>query len=447
MNKNDIFEIEITGVTDEGSGVGRAEGMAVFVPYALPGELVRVIIVKVLKSYAFGKLIEVIRPSAHRVKAECEYFYKCGGCCYWNADYAEELRIKRQTVEDCIRRIAGLDTEVPPVLGAESRRGYRNKGQFPVNSGGIGIYAPNSHRVVDMDRCIIQDETNPTVIGCVRDWMRGFEVAPYDEETDSGTVRHIYTRTGGGRLMVCIVTRTAELPHADALVGALRGNVPNLSGVLQNVNDKKTNVVLGKRFRTLWGDDFLIDSIGDKRFKISPLSFYQVNGAQTKALYDKALEFADLSGRETVWDLYCGIGTIGQYAADKAARVIGVEIVADAVANAKENAKLNGLTNTEYYCGAAEEVVPTLLKKGLKPDAIILDPPRKGCDRSLIETAAGTRAKKIVYISCKPSTLARDLKLFDGFGYKTVRIQPVDMFPGTAHVETVVLMSKVNPGK
>ena len=358
MNKNDIFEIEITGVTDEGSGVGRAEGMAVFVPYALPGEIVRVIIVKALKSYAFGKLMEVIRPSAHRVKAECEYFYKCGGCCYWNADYAEELRIKRQTVEDCIRRIAGLDTDVPPVLGAESRRGYRNKGQFPVNSEGIGIYAPNSHRVVDMDRCIIQDETNPAVIGCVRDWMRDFEVAPYDEETDSGTVRHIYTRTGGGRLMVCIVTRTAELPHADALVGALRGNVPNLSGVLQNVNDKKTNVVLGKRFRTLWGDDFLIDSIGDKKFKISPLSFYQVNGAQTKALYDKALEFADLSGRETVWDLYCGIGTIGQYAADKAARVIGVEIVADAVANAKENAKLNGLTNTEYYCGAAEKVAP-----------------------------------------------------------------------------------------
>lgn len=443
MNKNDIFKTEITGITDDGCGVGKAEGMAVFVPYALPGELVEIIIVKVNKNYAFGKLNTVIKPSPYRTKSECPYFYKCGGCQYQNVDYSEELRIKRQTVSDCIRRIGGIDAPIPEVLGAENTREYRNKGQFPVSADGIGIYAPHSHRVIDMDSCIIQNRENSRVMRAVREWMSEYDIPPYSEEHDSGTVRHIYTRTGGGKITVCIVTKTPDIPHPDALIDKLSAYVPNISGILHNINRDKTNVVLGKNFRTLWGDDFLIDSIESRRFKISPLSFYQVNNAQTEVLYDKVLEFADLHGGETVWDLYCGIGTIGQYLADKAARVIGVEIVPAAIDNAKENARLNKLDNTEYYCGSAEKITPILLGKKLSPDVIILDPPRKGCDASLIETAVKAAPKKIVYVSCKPSTLARDLKLFADKGYETLKIQPVDMFPRTAHVECVVLLTKV----
>ncbi len=447
MRKNDIFETEITGITDNGNGVGRAEGLAVFVPYALPGEIVRIIILKVNKTYAFGKLDAIIKPSPYRIKSECPYFYRCGGCQYQNTDYAEELRIKRRTVQDCINRIGGLDIDVPEVLGAEKYSGYRNKGQFPVGQDGIGIYAPHSHRIIDMENCAIQNAETPQVIHCVREWMSECGVAPYCESDGSGIVRHIYTRCGGGRITVCIVTRGKELPHSEKLISKLKSQVPNISGILHNINNEKTNVVLGSEFHTLWGEETLTDNIGNKKFKISPLSFYQVNNAQTKVLYDTALKFADLHGNEIVWDLYCGIGTIGQYAADKAARIIGVEIVPEAVENAVENACLNRLTNTEYYCGAAEKIAPILLGKKLFPDVIILDPPRKGCDASLIETAVKAAPKRIVYISCKPSTLARDLKIFGEKGYRTLKIRPVDMFPRTSHVETVALMTRVDESR
>lgn len=441
MKKNDIFEIEITGITDEGDGVGRAEGVAVFVPYALIGETVRVTIVKVLKNYAAGKLLEVLAPSPDRIKAECPYFYKCGGCRFWNVDYTAELEYKRKKVEDCLKRIGKIDIGVPPVLGAKDIRGYRNKGQFPVSGDGIGIYAQHSHRVIDIDGCIIQDKSNPDVLKSVREWMSEFDIEPYNEETGKGCVRHIYTRTGDSGILVCIVTNCEKLPHSDKLVELLRKNVEGLTGVLQNLNDKKTNVVLGKRFRTLWGDDFLIDSLGDCRFKLSPLSFYQVNKTQTEVLYDKAAEFAEISGKEVVWDVYCGIGTIGQFMASHAKKVVGIEIVPQAIENARENARLNGIENAEYYCGTAEEVAPKL--KGEKPDVIILDPPRKGCEESLLRTVAKTKAKRIVYVSCKPSTLARDLKILVELGYKVEAVQPVDLFPRTHHVECVVLMSKV----
>ncbi len=443
MKKNEIVEIEITGTTDEGMGVGRADGIAVFVPYALPGETVRAIIIKVAKSYLVGKLLGVVKPSDARVKSECEYFYKCGGCQYWNVNYETELDYKRQQVEDCLRRIGGLDIEVPPVLGGKNCRGYRNKGQFPVSGDGIGIYAAKSHRVIDVDKCIIQDETNPDVLFCVREWMKNYNIEAYNEETDKGIVRHIYTRSGKGGLMVCIVTRIDSLPHTEELVEGLRLAVgEKLCGILQNVNKAKTNVVLGKTFKTLWGDDFLIDSIGEYKFKISPLSFYQVNNAQTVVLYDKAMEFAGLTGKETLWDMYCGIGTIGQYMSKGAAKIVGVEIVEDAVRNARENARLNGIENAQYFCGAAEEVAPRLLEKGLKPDVVVLDPPRKGCDAKLLETVAGVKPKRIVYVSCKPSTLARDLKVLDALGYKTEKVQPVDLFPRTSHVECVVRLCR-----
>lgn len=442
MNKNDIFEIEITGLTDDGMGVGRAEGMAVFIPYALPGETVRAIIIKVMKNYAAGKLLDIIHPSAERIKSECEYFYKCGGCQYQCVSYEAELRYKRQNVEDCIRRIGRIDTEVLPVIGAKDCKFYRNKGQFPVSPDGIGLYASRSHRVIDMDKCLIQDDTTPIVIKCVREWMSEFDISAYDELQNKGTIRHIYTRCGKSGIMVCIVTVSDKFPHCDELVEKLRREVPTLSGILQNINDKKTNVVLGKTTKLIWGNDCITDNIGNLSFRISPQSFYQVNKAQTKVLYDKAIEFAELSGYETVWDMYCGIGTIGQYAAERAAQVAGVEIVSRAVENARENAKLNGIKNVRYFCGAAEEIAPKLMKNGLRPNVIFLDPPRKGCDEALIKAAAASGAKRIVYVSCKPSTLARDLKKFGEFGYVTEKIQPVDLFPRTAHIETVVQMTK-----
>lgn len=440
MKKNDIFEIEITGITDEGDGVGRAEGMAVFVPYALPGEKIKVIIVKVLKSYALGKLMEVIKPSKDRIKAECRYFYKCGGCRFWNVEYETELEYKRQKVKDCLERIGKIFTDVAPTIGCESCKGYRNKGQFPVTEDGMGIYARHSHRVIDMDECIIQGEENPDVLGAVRDWMTKFDVEPYDEERHSGCIRHIYTRSGDSGVLVCVVTRTDEIPAGDELIDILKERVHGLSGVIQNINPKRTNVVLGREFRTLWGDEFIVDSIGNVRFKISPVSFYQVNSRQMRVLYDKVLEFAELSGKETVWDLYCGIGTIGQYLAHKAKKVVGIEIVERAIVDAKENAKLNGIENAEYLCGAAENIVHKL--KGGRPDVVILDPPRKGCEESLLNTVADSGTKKIVYVSCKPSTLARDLKILTNLGYEVKAVQPVDMFPRTHHVETVCLMSR-----
>ncbi len=440
MKKNDIFEIEITGTTDEGDGVGRAEGMAVFVPYALLGERVRVVIVKVLKNYAAGKLLEVVTPSKNRIKSQCKYFYKCGGCRFWNVDYQAELDYKRQKVEDCIRRIAKLDIEVPAVLSAESQCGYRNKGQFPVSRDGIGIYAQHSHRVIDIDGCIIQDETNPSVLAAVREWMREYDIEPYDEISGKGCVRHIYTRTGDSGRLVCIVTNCEKLPHSEELVDILRKNVDGLSGVLQNFNNKKTNVVLGTRFRTLWGSDYICDRLGDCTFKLSPLSFYQVNKAQTEVLYSVARDFAQLSGGEIVWDLYCGTGTIGQFMAKSAKKLVGIEVVPQAVANAKENAELNGIKNCEYHCGTAEEVAPRL--KNERPDVVILDPPRKGCEESLLKTVAKTGTKRIVYISCKPSTLARDLKILAELGYKAERLQAVDLFPRTPHIETVCLLNK-----
>ena len=440
MKKNDIFEIEITGTTDDGDGVGRFDGMAVFVPYALLGEKVRGIIVKVMKNYAFGKLLEVITPSPSRIKAECEYFYKCGGCRFWNTEYEKELEYKTQKVKDCLERLGRISAEVRPVVGCERVKDYRNKGQFPVSKDGIGIYAQHSHRVVDVNRCIIQGDENPRVLAAVRSWMTKHGIEPYDEETGSGSLRHIYTRSGDSGILVCIVTATAKLPFEKELVDELRAGVEGLSGVLQNINDKKTNVVLGKKFRTLWGQDHLIDSIGDLKFKISPLSFYQVNKEQTKVLYDKAKEFAALSGKEVVWDLYCGIGTIGQYMAGTAKKVVGIEVVPQAIENAKENMRLNGIQNAEYYCGTAEAIAPKL--RGEKPDVVILDPPRKVGEESLLKTVARTEPKRIVYVSCKPSTLARDLRVLEDLGYRTVAVQPVDMFPRTPHVECCVLLCR-----
>ncbi len=442
MKKNDIYEILITGISDEGYGVGRAEGIVVFVPFALIGETVRVVIIKVLKSYSVGKILDVVSPSKKRIKSSCEFFYKCGGCCFQNVDYEEELKYKKQFVDDCIRKISKLCFDISDIIGAKETFNYRNKSQFPVSPDGIGIYAPKSHRVIDMNKCLIQAEDTEVIIKTVREWMNKYNISPYDEQSDTGCIRHIYTRSGKTETMVVIVTRTKKVKFTDELVKMLRQADDRICSVMQNINLKRTNVVLGEELKVLWGKDYITDSIGDKIFKISAFSFYQVNNEQTKVLYDVAAKFADIKKTDTVWDLYCGIGTIGQYVASGAKKIVGVEIVDAAVKNAEENAKINNLKNCEYFCGSAEKIVPKLLAKGYNADIVILDPPRKGCDLKLLETVVKSNTKKIVYISCKPSTLARDLVFLTENGYKVNEIQPVDLFPRTSHVETVVLLSK-----
>lgn len=442
MRKNEVFEIEITGMTDEGDGVGRAEGRAVFVPYTITGETVRVIIVKVLKNYAYGRLLDIIKPSEARLKSQCEYFYKCGGCQLWHMNTEKELEYKRQKVTDCLKRIGGLDIEAEPVLNPSERIQYRNKAQFPVTPSGTGFYRRNSHDVIPLDDCIIQDERNKAIIDTVNEWKSRYGISAYNEADDSGELRHIYTRSGENGVLITLVTRTAKLPKKDELIKMLTGLDIRIAGIVQNINDRRTNVVLGGRNVTLWGSDYLIDSIGKVRFKISPMSFYQVNPKATLKLYEAAAEMAELTGKEILWDLYCGIGTIGLFMADSAKKVVGVEIVPEAIENAKENARLNGIENAEFYCGKAEKLAHGLSKSCGRPDVVILDPPRKGCDAELLKTVADAKPKRIVYVSCKPSTLARDLKIMRGYGYETLRALPVNMFPASCHTETVCLLKK-----
>ncbi len=440
MQKNDIVEIEITGMTDEGSGVGRHCTMAVFVPFALFGETVRVIIIKVNKSYCIGKLLEVIKPSPNRIKADCEHFYACGGCAYRNVSYEEELLYKQAHVRDCIERIGKIKAEILPVIGGE-RTLYRNKAQFPVSHTGAGLYARHSHRVIDTDNCLIQNQAAVKILNAVKEFMAETGVSGYNEEAHTGVIRNVYTRSGQGKTLVCIVTKGEELPYKAQLIEKIKETKVPLWGIIQNINPKRTNVVLGKEIKVLFGEGFLYDNIGDCTFKISPLSFYQVNLGQTKVLYDKVKEFLGDTKEKIVWDIYCGIGTIGQYCAKNAKNLVGIEIVPEAVENAKENARLNSVKNAEYYQGAAEELAPRLVKSGKKPYAVILDPPRKGCEKELLDCVIRLAPKKIVYVSCKASTLARDLAYLQEKGYKTQIVQPVDMFPATPHCEVISLIT------
>ncbi len=442
MQKNEVYEVEITGMTDEGDGVGRVDNMAVFVPYTSVGERVRILIVKVLKTYAFGKLLEVITPSTHRRKSECPYFYQCGGCQLWHMDMEEELAYKQQKVTDCLNRLGKLDIEAKPVANPSTETRYRNKAQFPVTPEGIGFYRRNSHTVIPIEDCLIQGEWNKEIIGAVKEWMEEFNIPAYDEKTHQGLIRHIYTRRGESGIFITLVTAKAELAHKGELIECLLGLHLPICGIIQNINEKTTNVVLGKENKTLWGEGYLIDSIGKVKFQISPLSFYQVNPEATLKLYQLAQDFAGLTGKEVLWDLYCGIGTIGLFMASRAKKVIGVEIIPDAVENARVNAKLNGITHAEYYCGKAEDLALKLVEQGGEPDVVILDPPRKGCDAKLLQTVAEVAPKRIVYVSCKPSTLARDLKYLTENGYIVKKVVPVNMFPKTEHIECVVQLCR-----
>lgn len=439
MEKNDMVEIEITGMTDDGSGVGRADGIAVFVPYTIIGERIRALILKVNKTYAFGKLTDIIKPSEHRIKSMCPHFYKCGGCQLMHMDYQSELEYKKQKVEDCLKRIGGIATPVSDIVPSEDRFRYRNKVQLPVGEDGIGFYRKNSHDIIDIDDCLLQNKIVKEICFTIRKWIKDYDINVYSENSGIDGVRHIYIRESNDGFLLVIVSSKKTL-HIDKLVEMTKKHKLPVVGIIENLNPNKTNVVLGKKYETIWGSDTLCDSLGDVSFKISPSSFYQVNKKQTVKLYTVASELADLKGNEIVYDVYCGIGTIGQFMARSSKKIVGIEIVPDAVKNAVENAENNGLKNAVYYCGAAEKLAPRIIDKEGRPDIVILDPPRKGCEETLLKCVANSKPKKIVYISCKPSTLARDLKFLESLGYKTEKVVPVDMFPCTSHVETVCLL-------
>lgn len=462
LTKNQNITLEITGMTAEGNGVGRApaedgetSGMAVFVPFTAVGDVIDCHIVKVNPSHAFGRVERIIKPSPDRISLDeeklknCQVSVRCGGCAFRHVTYEAELRYKWQRVADALKRIGGLDIEPKPIVGSEQPDHYRNKAQYPVAPGEyrlmIGFYAPRSHRVVEQHDCSLQPEIFHDIIDITAHWAKKSGIAAYDETLKTGLLRHIYIRRAEvtGEIMVCLVCTSGKVPNADALVDALKEKVPGLVSVMVNINREDTNLILGGNEFVLWGKPYITDELCGLRFRLSPRSFYQVNRSQAERLYGLAAEAAGLSGKETVLDLYCGTGTIGLSMADKAAQIIGVEIVAPAVEDARRNAEENHITNARFLCADAAEAAAQLKTEVVRPDVVILDPPRKGCDAALLSTVAEMAPERVVYVSCDPATLARDLGRFGELGYKAEEVTPVDMFPRTPHVETVVLMSRV----
>ncbi len=451
VEKNKSYEMQIDALGSNGEGIGRIEGYTMFVEGVLPGERVRVLAVKVKKNFGYGKLLEILQPSPDRLEPACPVAKQCGGCQLQHLSYEGQLAYKTQEVQDDLERIGGIHgVRVKPALGMENPWRYRNKAQFPVGMGkdgcAIGFYAKRSHRIVDTQQCLLQDACNDEIMQIVRDFLEEFHIPPYDEERHTGLVRHVLTRIGrhSGEIMVCIVLNGKKLPASEVLVERLQ-KVDGVCSIVLNVNRERTNVILGRKTILLWGQERITDSIDGIQFEISPLSFYQVNPTQTEVLYRKAVELADLTGEETVLDLYCGIGTISLFFARKAKRVFGVEIVPEAIEDARKNAARNGMTNVEFAVGAAEEVIPKLYEKqGIVADVVVVDPPRKGCEERLLETILKIAPQKIVYVSCNPATLARDLKTLTAGGYALREVQPVDQFCHTVHVETVCLLVRRN---
>ncbi len=451
IKKNDLFEAEITAVTAEGSGICRYEGMAVFVPRTAVGDRCTVRVVKVLKNYAFGRLEALLTPSPDRCTPDCPVSAQCGGCVYRHISYEAELKLKEQRVRDALERIGGFrGIEMQPILRAPNRNHYRNKCQLPIGLSRdgklqLGFYAVNSHRIVDTHTCLLQPEQFDRAAEAFRAWHAITNESVYDETAHTGILRHLYMRRGekSGDMMVCVVANSGALHEEELLVSMLREAVPEITSIILNTNREKTNVVLGKTCRTLWGRDTISDTLCGLEFEIAPHAFYQVNRTQAEALYGKAAEYAALSGSENLLDLYCGTGTIGLSMAHRAKKLIGAEIVPAAIENAKRNAARNRIENAEFICGDAAHAAKVLYDRGEKPDVIIIDPPRKGCDPSLITTIAAMRPDRVVYVSCDPATLARDLKQFTADGYRITAVTPVDMFPCTAHCEVVVQLRSI----
>ena len=451
--KNDIVTLKIEDCGIDGEGIGKADGFTVFVKDAVIGDTVRAKIMKAKKNYGYGRLEEIITPSPDRVEPKCQFARQCGGCQLQALSYEKQLEFKTSKVRGHLERIGGF-TDIPmeKILGMDQPFHYRNKAQFPVGKskdGRIitGFYAGRTHSIIENRDCALGVTRNKEVLDRVIAHMEKFHIQPYDENTGKGLVRHVLIRYGffTDEMMVCLIINGEKLPGEEALVKSLC-QIPETVSVMVNVNKKRNNVILGEKVRLLWGQPYITDKIGEISYQISPLSFFQVNPYQTGRLYGKALEYAQLSGNETVWDLYCGIGTISLFLAQKAKMVRGVEIIPAAIENAKENARLNGFDNTEFFVGKAEEVLPEqFARTGERADVIVVDPPRKGCDETLLSTIIKMQPDRVVYVSCDSATLARDLKYLCERGYELKKVCPVDMFPNTVSVETVVLLSHKKP--
>jgi len=447
LKKNDIYETAITGMTTEGSGVGRVNGTAVFVTNTAIGDIIKTKIIKTSKNYAIGRVEEVITPSPDRIKPDCEYFTQCGGCTYRHISYEAECRIKQQRVADAVSRIGGFNNlKINSIVCGKSRSCYRNKAQIPIGTNDqgnmiMGFYAYHSHRIINCDICNLQPPVFSEICEIVRRWATENNISPYNEYTHTGLLRHLYIRwsEATGEIMVCLVINGDRIRNTDKLAGYLQ-KVQGFKSLLMNINKEKTNVILGKKCVTLYGKDFITDELCGLKFNISPLSFYQVNRTQAENLYSIAQDYAKLTRDDVLLDLYCGTGTIGLSMAHKVKKLVGVEIIPQAIENAKRNAQLNGIENAEFICADAAKATINLKQSGLLPTVIVVDPPRKGCNSQLIETIANMNPERIVYVSCDSATMARDIKIFNNMGYSPREVTPVDMFPGTCHVESVVLM-------
>ena len=442
LREGNTYRAVITGYTTNGDGVARVEGMAVFVKGALRGEDAEFTVEHVGRAAAWAHADRILTPSPARQEPDCPYYRQCGGCQFRHMTYAEELEAKRQRVQDALARIGGADAAVEVIHGAADTERYRNKVQFPVGPGGIGYYQGGSHRVIDIKDCLLQPAADTAARRAVKDWMAAFRIPGYDERTGKGLLRHLYLRTNrAGEVLCCLVVNGDSIPHREELIAALRAAVPALAGVVLSINRKKTNVILGTEYRTLWGRDWLEEALCGHVFRLSVPSFFQINRAQTEVLYRRAVEFAGLTGAETVADLYCGIGTISLTLAEHAGQVIGVEIVPQAIEDARENARRNGLAGkTRFECGDASHLAARLEAEGLRPDVVVVDPPRKGLAADVVETIARMGPARVVYVSCDPATLGRDVGRFAALGYALRLAEAVDLFPRTAHVETVALL-------
>lgn len=443
VNKNEIYTLTFEDLTHEGNGVAKIEGYPLFVPDVLPDEEAKIKVVKVNKNFGFGKLLELTKTSPHRVEPTCHVH--CGGCQLQHMSYDLQLQMKQDQVHNVMKKVAHLDhVPVHPILGMKEPSHYRNKVQIPVGEKNgeviVGFYQKRSHRILqNQDTCHIQDEAINEVLPFTRQLMNKYGIQAYDEKSHRGLLRHIMVRVGHHTkdIMIVFVTKTSKFPEKDRIIKELTEQFPQVKSIVQNVNDQRTNVVLGKKTKVLWGENYIYDKIGDLTFAISPKSFFQVNPVQTKVLYDKALEYANIDKDDVVIDAYCGIGSISLFLAQKAKKVYGIEVVPEAIEDAKMNAEINAMDNVEFSIGQAEKVMPKWKEQGLDPDVIVVDPPRKGCDVDFLEAMIAMKPKRIVYVSCNPSTLARDLRILEDGGFETKQVQPVDMFPSTNHVECV----------
>ncbi len=449
IKKNDIVALTIEDITGQGSGIGRIDGMAVFVPLTAIGDIINARILKVKKNYAYAKIENIITPSQSRITPDCGCYTKCGGCVFRHISYEEELKIKHRRVYDAVTRIGKIENfKMNYIVGAKNPNEYRNKSQIPFGYDKdhniiTGFYGTHSHRITGDGTCKLHPAEFDEITAIVNDWAKRYRVSVYDEINHSGLIRHLYLRYAAKneQIMVCMVINGKKLPYKDELINELTKYSTKIKSIILNVNTEKTNVVLGKKCETLYGSDHITDILCELSFDISPLSFYQVNRDQTEVLYGIAKNYAAVGENDFLIDLYCGTGTIGLTMADKAKNVLGIEIIPQAIENAKKNAKMNGIDNAEFICSDAKTAAQDLAKKKTLPDVVVIDPPRKGCDKEVIESVCIMNPKRIVYVSCDPETLARDLALFEEKGYKTKEVTPVDMFPRTQHVETVVLMT------